>query len=291
VTLADTALGVVVAILWGLAFVATRIGLDSFSPAQLAALRFLIASVPALVLPRPRIPWPLFVASGLTLYAGQFLLQFFGIAAGMPPGLAALVVQTQALFTVVFAALVLRERPTARQIAGLALAFGGLALIASTIGRDLTAAGFVLTLGSAVSWGIGNILVKRLGVTAQLGLMVWLSLVVPLPALAISAIVDGPAALARTVATATPSGWAAALYLGVVATVLAYTLWGRLLRRYPTALVAPFALLVPIVGALASAAAFGERFGGLRLAGMACVLAGIGVIVGPVLRCRSQRIA
>jgi O-acetylserine/cysteine efflux transporter len=291
VTPADVARGILVAILWGLAFVATRIGLDSFAPAQLAALRFLIASVPALVLPRPPIRWPLLIATGLTLYAGQFLFQFFGIAAGMPPGLAALVVQTQALFTVVFASVVLGERPTPRQIAGLVIAFGGLVVIATTTGRDLTAAGFALTLGSAVSWGVGNIFVKRLGVTAQLDLMVWLGLVVPLPALAISAIVDGPAALASAATTATAAGWLAALYLGALATVLAYTIWGGLLRRHPAAAVAPFALLVPIVGALGSAIVFGERFGPLRVLGMACVLAGLGVIVLPVLRFRSQRIA
>ncbi len=109
----DIALGVLVAMLWGLAFVATRIGLDSFSPAQLAALRFLIASLPVAFLPRPAVSGPLLIATGLTLYAGQFLFQFFGIAYGMPPGLASLVVHTQAFFTVIFAAVVWRERPTA----------------------------------------------------------------------------------------------------------------------------------------------------------------------------------
>jgi O-acetylserine/cysteine efflux transporter len=280
----DVALGVVVAVLWGLAFVATRVGLDSFSPAQLAALRFLIACLPVLVVPRPAIGWPLLVATGLTLYAGQFLFQFFGIAYGMPPGLASLVVHTQAFFTVVLAALFLRERPMPRQISGMVVAFGGLALIAATMGHDLTAIGFVLTLGSAVSWAIGNIFLKRMGATAQLELMVWLSVIVPLPALAISAVVDGPAALGRVVSTATWAGWAAALYLGLVATVLAYTIWGRLLRRYPVATVAPFALLVPFVGALSSAAVFGERFGLVRLVGMACLLVGLAVIVLPVLR-------
>src|SRR5687767_15051882 len=85
---AHAALAVVVAVLWGLAFVATRIGLDTFSAAQLAALRFLIAAMPALVLPRPALSWSAMVPVGLTLFAGQFLFQFFGIAAGMPPGLA-----------------------------------------------------------------------------------------------------------------------------------------------------------------------------------------------------------
>jgi O-acetylserine/cysteine efflux transporter len=291
VTAGDAALGTLVAVLWGFAFVATRIGLDSFSPAQLAALRFLVAGLPVLVLPRPRIGWPLLIATGLTLFAGQFLFQFFGIAHGMPPGLAALVVHTQAFFTVIFAAVFLRERPGRRQVAGMALAFAGLLLIAATTGHDLVALGFVLTLVSAVSWGIGNIFVKHIRGVPQLELMVWLSLVVPLPALVISALVDGPAAFGRAVVNATWGGWIAALYLGLVGTVLAYTIWGRLLRRYPVASVAPFSLLVPFVGALSSAIVFGERFGALRLVGMASVLAGLAVIVLPLERwVRSARV-
>ena len=277
----DVGLAVFVAVLWGLAFVATRIGLDSFSPAQLAMLRFAVASLPIVALPRPAVPWPLLVATGLTLFAGQFLLQVLGMVRGMPPGLASLVVHTQAFFTVLFAAIVLRERPTRRQVAGMTIAFAGLALIATTAGADLRLLGLVLTLGSAVSWGIGNIFLKRLGRLPQLDLMIWLSLVPPLPALALALAEDGPGAVGAALAGAPWRAWAAVLYLGLVATAVAYTLWGRLLSRYPVATVAPFALLVPFVGALASALAFGETFGPVRLAGMACVMAGLAVIVVP----------
>jgi O-acetylserine/cysteine efflux transporter len=285
VSLRDIALAMLTAVLWGVAFVATRIGLDSFSPPQLVALRFLIASIPALFLAPPRVDWPIVVAAGLTLYAGQFLFQFFGIANGMPPGLASLVVQTQALFTVLFAAIALRERPTRRQVAGLAVAFTGLAVIAGTAGHDLSLLGFAFTLVSPISFGIGNILLKKSGGTTDLSLMAWMSLVPPLPAVTLSLLLDGPEDFARAIAAAPWSGWAAALYLGVVATVLAYTIWGNLLRRYPVAAVTPFALLVPFVGALSSALAFGERFGPIRLLGMACVLLGLAVIVLP----RSRR--
>jgi O-acetylserine/cysteine efflux transporter len=280
----DVALAVLTAVLWGLAFVATRIGLDSFTPAQLAALRFLVASVPVLVLPRPAVPWPMLLATGLTLFAGQFIFQFFGIAHGMPPGLASLVVHTQAFFTVLFAAVLLRERPTARQTIGMMVAFAGLAVIVTTTGHDLRLAGFMLTLVSAVSWGIGNMFLKRVGASAQVELMVWLSLVVPIPALAVSLVADGPGAWTHAVKSAAWGGWLAALYLGLIGTVVGYSIWGRLLRRYPVASVAPFALLVPFVGSLASAALFGERFGPVRLVGMAFVLAGLAISVAPVDR-------
>jgi O-acetylserine/cysteine efflux transporter len=279
---AHVGLAVLVACVWGVAFVATKIGLESFSPPALAALRFLIAAVPALVLARPPIPWPPLIGVGLFLFTGQFLFQFFGIARGMPAGLAAIVVQTQALFTIVFAALALGERPTQRQLGGTALALGGLALIAGTVGQDLSAVGLVLTTLSAISWAVGNVLVKRLPPVETLNLTVWLSLVPPLPALAIALVSDGPDELARALGSASWLGLAAALYLGLIATVLAYAIWGMLLRRYPAAAVAPFALLVPFVATLGSALVFGERFGRVRLAGMALVLAGLAVIVLPI---------
>src|SRR5947207_5609984 len=275
----DVVLAVLVAVIWGLAFVATRVGLDAFSPPQLVVLRFVIAAAPALALPRPALAWSALIPVGLTLFAGQFLFQFFGIAHGMPPGLASVIVQTQALFTIVFAALALGERPAAAQWIGSAVALAGLGLIALTVGGEFSAAAFALTLVSPVSFGVGNVLLKRLGPADMTSLMAWLSLVPPLPALALSLIVDGPLALPRALAAAPAAGVAAALFLGLVATALAYALWGALLRRYPTATVAPFALLVPFVGALSSSLVFGERFGPLRLAGMALVLAGLATIV------------
>ena len=121
---------------------ATRIGLDDLTPPQLAAARFLIAALPAVVLARPRVAWPALIAVGLTLFAGQFILQFFGIAGGMPPGLASVVVQMQAIFTFLFAAPLLHERPTALQTCGLIL---GLAAILYL--------GAVATVGAYAIWG------------------------------------------------------------------------------------------------------------------------------------------
>ena len=266
-----------VAVIWGFAFVATRVGLDSFPPSQLAALRFLIASTPAIALKRPA-PWRVLIPLGLTLFAGQFLLQFFGIANGMPPGLASIVVQTQAFFTILFAAVAMHELSSPQQLAGIAVAFAGLGLIALTIGGDLSFIGFALTLGSAISWGVGNVLLKRVASVDMLSLMVWLSLVPPIPSLVLAMLMDGRAELAA-IPRVSWLGLGAALYLGLVATVGAYAIWGRLLARYPAATVTPFALLAPIVGAYSSSLVFGERFGGRRLAGMALVLLGVAVTV------------
>ncbi len=275
-------LAALVAVIWGIAFVVSKIGLESFTPPQLTALRFMVAAVAAIWLPRPRIRWRVLIAIGLTVFTGQFLLQFFGIANGMPAGLTAVVVQTQALFTVVLAALAIGDRPSTQQAVGMLAALIGLLIIGLSLGGSITVVGFTLTLASAVSWAIGNVLVKRLPKTNMLHLMVWASLVPPLPALGISCILDGPQSLIQAVAAAPWLGICAPIYLGLLASVLAYAVWGNLLHQYPTGAVAPFALLSPCVGAVASAFVFGERFSAPRLAGMACILLGVAIVVFPL---------
>ena len=278
------AAAVLVAVIWGIAFVVSKIGLQEFSAPQLTALRFAIASLAVLWLPMPAAPWTTVVLIGLTSFAGQFLLQFFGMAMGMPAGLTAVVVQLQALFTVVLAALFLTDRPNAQQGFALVVALAGVLMIVATLGGGATVLAFTLTLASALSWALGNILIKRLPRTDMLSLMAWSSLVPPLPALAISMIVDGPMQFAAALASASWAGYAAAIYLGSLATVLGYAIWGRLLQQYHAGAVAPFALLAPCVGAFTSALVFHEAFEPLRMAGMAAILLGVAITIIPAGR-------
>ena len=275
----DVALAVLVAAIWGFAFVATKIGLESFTPTQLTAIRFLVACLPILFVARPSVSWMWLIGIGLVLFAGQFLLLFFGMVHGMPPGIASVTMQTQAFFTILIAALILRDVPTAKQLVGIGISFVGLVLIGLSVGADLTYLGLGLTLGGALSWAVGNVLVKRIGNVDMLSLVVWASLVPPLPALAVSALIDDQASLVTAVANASWMSIWSALYLGLVATVFAYAIWGKLLRDYSTALVVPFALLAPCTGAVFSAIVFGERFGMLRSAGMGLILIGLALTV------------
>jgi O-acetylserine/cysteine efflux transporter len=274
-------LAVLVAVIWGIAFVVSKIGLESFTPPQLTALRFMVAAIAALWLPRPKISWTALVSIGLTVFTGQFLLQFFGIAKGMPAGLTAVVVQTQALFTVLFAALLIGDKPSIQQVVGMLTAFVSLTLIGLTLGGSVPVVAFALTLASAVSWASGNVLVKQLPRTNMLHLMVWASLVPPIPALAISFVLEGPDALLPAIAGASWLGLLAPLYLGLLATVFAYAVWGYLLQKYSTGAVAPFALLAPAVGAVASSLIFGESFGSVRLVGMSFMVVGLAIVVLP----------
>jgi O-acetylserine/cysteine efflux transporter len=277
----DIALAACTSIAWGLAFAAVKFGLQSFSATQLVAVRFLIAGLPVFVVPRPKMPWGPIVLIGMTLFTGQFLLLFLAYTKGMPPGLASVTQQTQAFFTVLLAAAFLREMPTGRQIAGMVIAFAGLALIAATAGADVTWAGLGLALGGAFSWAVGNVLVKRSVAVPIFPLVVWCSLIPPLPALLLSSVAAGPAlSLLPALLHASWVSIVAALYLGFVATLFGYAAWGYLLHRYSAAIVAPFALIAPCAGVVSSALLFGEVFPPARYAGMALILAGLAVILG-----------
>jgi O-acetylserine/cysteine efflux transporter len=280
-TFRDGVLAALTSIIWGFGFVVIKLGLLSFSAPQLTALRFLIAALPILLVPRPRIAWPRLVVIGLTLFTGQFLLLFFAISAGLPAGLASVTQQTQAFFTVLLAAVFLREMPSVGQCAGMSIAFAGLALIGATIGADLRPIALGLALGGAFSWAVGNILVKRSAEVPVLSLVVWASLVPPLPALIVSGLWGGHPSLPAALAGASWLGIGCAAYLGAFATVLAYAIWGDLLQRYSAARVAPFALLAPCTGVVSSALVFGEVFSPVRYLGMALILAGLAVIVFP----------
>src|SRR5260221_14290337 len=157
----DMILAALTSVVWGFAFIATRTPLDSFSAPQLTELRFLIACLPVLFVKRPKIAWSSLVLIGLPLFAGRFLLLSPAFAAGMPPGLASVSQQMQVFFTVILAALFLRDVPSARQCLGMVVAFVGLALIGLTIGGGLKPLALALALAGALSWAIGNVLVKR----------------------------------------------------------------------------------------------------------------------------------
>ncbi len=280
----DILLAVFASVIWGLAFVATKYAVDSFSAAQLTALRFLIACVPAFFLTRPRIPWPLLIATGMTLFLGQFLLLFLAFRHGIPPGLASAIQQMQVFFTVLLAAIFLREIPTAGQSAGIVVAFCGLVLVGFSSGADFPLLALAFALGGALCWGVGNILVKRAGDVPMVPLMAWLSLVPPLPALALSYWLDADASLFHAVANASWTSIAAVIYLGTISTMVAYAIWGHLLTHYPAAVVTPFSLLVPCTGIVSSALAFGEVFPPIRYGGMALILLGLAIVVLPVGR-------
>jgi O-acetylserine/cysteine efflux transporter len=276
---ADICIAVMVAVIWGLAFVASRIALDEFSPSLMTALRFAIAALPCLFVRKPDVSWPLLIAISMTLFLGQFLAQAYGIAHGVPVGLSSVIVQSQALFTIAFAVIAFREWPTPMQGLGIGIATIGLLMICGTVGYDFSVAAFAVLMICPVSFAIGNLLLRRAQRVPMFDLFAWLCLTAAIPLLALTLAVDGARPTEYALVHMSLTGLVCMLGLGGLSTSIAYWLWGRLLRDYTAAQVVPFALLVPFVGSAASSIVFGERFGPLRLAGMLTVIGGIAVML------------
>ena len=275
----DLALALLVVVVWGVNFAVIKTGVGEVPPLLLGALRFLLAALPAVLLLRPpKVPWRLYVAYGMTISVGQFAFLFSAIHLGMPSGLASLVLQSQAFFTMLFAALWLGENWRASQLVGLLLAAGGLALIGSAHGLSMPLAGFLLTLAAASMWAAGNIVtraVARCGPINQFALVVWASLVPPLPFLALSLLIEGRPAITAALAAFSLRSLATVAYLAWAATLLGYGLWTRLLSRYPANQVAPFSLLVPVVGLSTGWLVFDEALRPVHFVGGALLMLGL----------------
>jgi O-acetylserine/cysteine efflux transporter len=276
---ADVCIAVMVAVIWGLAFVASRIALDEFSPELMTTLRFAIAAVPCLFVRKPKVSWLLLIAISATLFLGQFLAQAFAIAHGVPVGLSSVIVQSQALFTIGFAAVIFGELPTRMQAIGIAVATAGLLMICGTVGYDFSVGAFAVIMICPISFAVGNLLLRRAQRVRMFDLFAWLCLAAAVPLFVLTLISNGPQPTWHALAHMSLTGLLCMLALGGLSTSIAYWLWGRLLRDYPAAQVVPFALLVPFVGSAASSIVFGETFGPLRLAGMVTVVGGIAIML------------
>jgi O-acetylserine/cysteine efflux transporter len=286
----DLLLALIVIIAWGLNFVVIKVGLDGLPPMLLGALRFALVAFPAILLvKRPKLPLRWLVAYGATISLGQFAFLFEAMANGMPPGLASLVLQAQAFFTLFFAALFLGEKLRAASLLGLIVAAGGLALI----GFDNSAAtpfiAVLLTLCAAAMWAVGNIITRRFGNINLVGLVVWGALIPPIPFFILSWWLEGPALIEQSLLNIHLSSILSLAYLAFVATMLGYSLWSKLLSRYPAGKVAPFSLLVPVIGLASSALLLNERLSHLQWLGGVLVMAGLAInVFGPTLWRRMQ---
>ena len=275
----DRLVVLLVPILWGLNFPATALMLQHFPPLLGVALRFTLLAVPTILLvPRPRVPLKWLLLTGLGLGVLQFGFLYAGIAAGMPAGLASLVLQSSAPFTIVLAVLFLDERLAPRQVAGLALAILGLALIGFIRARSAAWWPVALTLAAGFGWAIGNIGARLAMPPRPLHLTLWMSVVPVLPMYLLSWLMEAPrirpALTGAFSANALPADLGL-LYIVIFASLVGYGIWTTLMTRYPASQVAPWSMLVPVVGVLSSWIILGETPHMAELAAGAVVIAGV----------------
>jgi O-acetylserine/cysteine efflux transporter len=279
---------------WGYTFVPIKVALAEVPPFALAALRFTLAALPAaLFVRRPAMPWRNVVAYGFAIGVVQFGLLFLGMNLGMPAGLSSIVIQTQVFFTIGFAILFAGDRLQRHHVAGAAIAATGVVVLAGyKLAQGLSGSfvGLLLVILAALAWAAGNIIAKR-GAgdhgADMFALVVWSSLVPPLPLAAISYAFEGGPAVAHAVAAMSLKAWACVAVMSFGATLFGFASWNALLHRYPTALISPFALLIPVTGLASGAAFLGETLAPVQAGGVVLVFAGLAVNVY-AMRLRSR---
>jgi O-acetylserine/cysteine efflux transporter len=278
----DLALILAVVAIWGFSFVAIKVGLREIPPFALAALRFLFAAFPLVfVVKPPRIPWRLVAGYGLGIGVFQFGLLFLGMKLGMPAGLSSVVILVQVFFTVGLAAAFLGDRLRRENLLGATVATVGVVLLGAhqlLSGQTASIIGYLLVIAAALAWGIGNVIAKRAAMryhANMFALVVWSSLVPPLPLALLSFLFEGRAGVLEAVVDAGVLTWGCVLLLAWGSTLFGFASWAKLLHRYPTAFMAPFGLLIPVSGLASGAIFLGEALAPLQWAGVALVLLGL----------------
>lgn len=257
----DLTLAIIIAAIWGLNFVVIRVGVDVIPPLMLSATRFLFAAIPMIFfVPRPKIPLVNFLGIATMLGVVSFGLLFIGIDAGASPGIASLVLQSQVFFTAAFAAGRLGERFSKHQFLGLLLVVPGMLILVMSAGGAGTLVGLLLVLGAAIAWAMANLFMKQASQVDMLSLMVWVSLIPPVPLIMMSLVFEGVDANVQAFAQIGLTEIGAIFYLAYLATLFGFGGWAMLIARYGASRVAPFSLLVPVFGMASSAVLLGEIY-------------------------------
>jgi O-acetylserine/cysteine efflux transporter len=276
------ALVVLVAAIWGVNFVVIHVGLEHFPPLLFNAMRFTAMALPAVFLVgRPRVPWRFVLGFGFLLGVVKFGLLFVSLDLGMPAGLASLLLQLQVIFTIAFAGAVLHERPRREQVAGASIAFAGLAVIGIDRAASAPVVPFLLILGAAAAWGVTNVMTRVAQPPDPLAMLVWASLVPPLPLLGLSLAFEGPAEIGDALGGIDAAAVGALLFVALLSGLFGFAAWTTLLKRHTAAAVTPFALLVPVFGMASAALLLGERPTALELGGAVLICAGLAATLKP----------
>ena len=272
----DFLLALLTVTIWGFNFVVVKIGLQDLPPLLFSTMRFIFAAIPLIFfIKRPAIPWRLLIGFGLFQFALQFGFLFSGMKLGFPAGLASLVIQLQAFFTIGLAVLILNERPRAAQLCGAIIALAGIILVAVNVEGTATLLGLLLIIAAALSWASANIVIKAIGKVNPLALVVWGSLIAAPPLLLASLALEGPAAWTAAAAHFSWRSAGAILFQSYPNTILGYGIWSFLMRKYPTATIAPFPFLVPVVGMLSAAFVLNEPLQWWKIMAGILVLCGL----------------
>ena len=272
----DILLVLSVPVIWGLGFTLAKAGMAQFPPILLTALRFSLTALVLVWFVRPprgmmmRIFWVALVGGTI-----QYSLTFTGLH-GMDASTAIVIVQLEVPFALMLSVIFLKDRLDWRRATGVALAFGGVVLVAGEPRFETGYLSVLLVVGGTFTWAVGQILVKTVHQVGGFALIAWVA-VFSTPQLFIASYLfeDGQA---EAIANADWAGWGVVIYLGLVMTAVGYAAWYHVLGKYPVTRVMPFLMLLPVTAMTGGVVLLGETITTMTLIGAAVVIAGVAFI-------------
>ncbi|CAM3747453.1 EamA family transporter [Vibrio aquimaris] len=272
-------LSLLVVIIWGVNFSIIKIGLEELPPLLFSALRFTVVAIPAVFfIPFPKTSIWNVLGVGLFLGVLKFGFLFFAMKSDASAGLSSLILQAQVFFTIGLSIFIFKEKINQGQIIGIVLSSLGFSLFFIEAGTNITMLGLVLILMAAFFWAISNVIMKKTKDINLLNFMVWVCLIPPLPLLVLSYYTETSTPI-ELVLSASAKAWSALIYVSYASTLVAFAIWGWLLRNYTAVSVTPFALLIPVVGIITSSFVLQERLTNMELIGTLLIMSGLVICV------------
>jgi len=272
------ALGAIaVMIIWGVNFVAAKIGLQHLPPLLLVGLRFALVALLLLpFVPRPHGKWQRLLILSVVMGSLHFGLMFSGLA-HVDAAVASIAIQLQVPFAAILAAFFFKDYIGWRRMVGLALAFIGVVVLAGEPRGDTGILPLLLVILASLMWAIGNILVKRIGPMDGFTLNAWMAALTA-PQLLFASWMFEPGGFASLTETPWPV-WGSILYMAFFVTILAYGIWYFLVPRYDVNQTMPFTLLVPLFGVASGVLLLGEPLTLHMIIGGGATILGVAVII------------
>jgi len=271
-------LAVLITAIWGVNFSVIKLGLHSVDPFILAGIRFTLCALPALFfIKKPDVPWRYIISYGLVFGIGLWGLVNLGIKTGLSAGIASLLLQFSAFFTLILGSRVFKERLSRYQIIGFIIACAGLISVVFITDGSVTLSGMLLVLAGAVAWSIANIINKKAATGQVFAFLVWSSAFSPIPLFLLGWLVNGGSGFSLLFSHMDARAVLSILFQVYPNTLFAYWVWNSLLKQYPVSTVAPLSLLVPVFGILGSMVIFGESITLIKVVALLLIICGLAV--------------
>ncbi|WP_337164285.1 EamA family transporter [Vibrio fluvialis] len=278
----DLLLIISVMAIWGFNFSMIKLGVSEMDPLLIAAARFFCATFPIIFFVRkPNVQWRYLVAYGLVFGTGIWGMASCSITFGLSSGMASVLLQTDVLTTVLVGVLLYKEVISARMAAGIVLSVVGLVVSIIYTNGNVTLAGVVFIMISAICWPLAGVIVRKSGTRSAFAFNIWGMLFAPLPLVALSVGMNGWDVLSTTYQQWNGNAWISVLFQAYPTTVFGYWVWNKMVLKYPMSQLAPMTLLVSVFALLSGYAIYDEQLSLAQWVSCSTFLLGIGLVLYP----------